>query len=212
MFDIILMVKDNITPEERLLKIIENPGPQRRRTIVRPGQVSAASFKSWLKYLRINKDILKQIDLKTVNKIVAAVCVVVTIFWIVDFFMVGASLKKRLEQIRTGTVSLAPEAPKIEDSQVNLGDVIVQSRRRNIFTLLPPQPPVSKGAEATLAAGTMKLVGIIWSDNPQAMIEDSREQKTFLVGAGENIGEFRIKTILRNKVILLKGDEELELR
>ncbi len=50
----------------------------------------------------------------------------------------------------------------------------------------------------------LKLVGIIWSSNPEAMIEDSVEKRTSLFKKGDKFSQdrFVIKNITRNSVIL----------
>ena len=85
---------------------------------------------------------------------------------------------------------------------------------RNVFTLTPSSSGTSGGATAKLGptSTNVKLVGIIWSDHPQAMLEDTQEQKTYLLGPGEQIGDVTIKKILQDKVILGNHEREWELR
>ena len=89
------------------------------------------------------------------------------------------------------------------------------TKKRNIFSFLPPKPPVdliNKNAEISQLVANLKLVGILWSATPQAMIEDNKEKKTYLLATGEKIGELVIKSILRDKVIIAKGDQQWDLR
>jgi len=57
----------------------------------------------------------------------------------------------------------------------------------------------------------MNLVGIITGDNPQAIIEDKKNQKTYYVNKGQYIGEFLIEDILEGKVIISRNNERFEL-
>ena len=69
--------------------------------------------------------------------------------------------------------------------------------------------PSSKVADATQ---DLKLVGISWSNDPIAMIEDSKALRTFFVTRGQMIGEVRVQAIFKDKVVLSYGGEEIELR
>jgi type II secretory pathway component PulC len=62
------------------------------------------------------------------------------------------------------------------------------------------------------AVKNLKLVGISWSENPDAMIEDSRAMRTFFVKRGQMLGEFKVKAIYKDKVILEYNNEEIELK
>jgi len=102
----------------------------------------------------------------------------------------------------------------LPDIETNINTLLAEAKKRNIFTLVPPKPqPVPGGQiQAVASVGNFKLVGIIWSDKPQAMIEDSKLDKTYLLSAGEDLGDYKIKQILPNKIIITKGDEQWELR
>jgi len=55
-------------------------------------------------------------------------------------------------------------------------------------------------------------VGVIWSANPQAMVEDTQNHKTSLVSTGDYLGQLKVNKITRNSVVLEKDREEWELR
>ncbi len=55
------------------------------------------------------------------------------------------------------------------------------------------------------------LAGIIGGDQPQAIIEDKRQGKTFTVSVGESLGELRIVSIEEGKVVVAIGEERAEL-
>ena len=209
------MAKDNITPEEKLLKIIENPDVEKRRVPHGAGKSAApalASMGSILKSLHIDKDVLKYIDLKMANKIVAVLCVFFTIFWIIDFINGDKEFKKRLDKVKKEASVAAAPIELIPIPDVKMAELLAQVKKRNIFTLLPPKAEVVKSQEMQQLAVDLKLVGIIWSDNPQAMVEDSKGAKTYLVSTGDTVAGMKIKTIFKDKVIVTNGDQEWQLR
>ena len=52
------------------------------------------------------------------------------------------------------------------------------------------------------ATESLKLVGISWSDNPDAIIEDTKDTKTFFVKIGQKIGDVKVQAIFKDKVVL----------
>ena len=207
--------KDNITPEEKLLKIIENP--QSPAGKINLGSAQKASVKESLisrfRELHIDRDaVMEYVNIWTANKALAVLCIVLTAFWIFDFISVGFNLNKRLNTlVKTGGVSRSVNAATVF-SGVEIREVLAQARKRNIFTLLPPKQEVIQTQALDQAVGNYKLVGIIWSDSPQAMIEDSKSGKTNLMSENEIMGDFKIKKIMRDKVIISKDKMEWELR
>ncbi|MBN2119712.1 MAG: hypothetical protein JW734_01475 [Candidatus Omnitrophica bacterium] len=71
------------------------------------------------------------------------------------------------------------------------------------------QDPVKEVAKMT---ANLKLVGISWSDDPDAMIEDTKAQKTFFLKRGDFIGEVEVAGIFKDKVILRYQGQEKELK
>ena len=58
----------------------------------------------------------------------------------------------------------------------------------------------------------LKLVGISWSNDPDAIIEDTKDTKTFFVKTGQKIGEVKVQAIFKDKVVLSYQGEETELK
>ena len=57
----------------------------------------------------------------------------------------------------------------------------------------------------------INLVGIISGDNPQAIIEDKKAQKTYYLSKGQAIGIFQIEDIQDSKIILSTDGKRYEL-
>lgn len=212
------MSADKITPEERLLKIIENPQAEKRRTPAEPKTKGGLSLKDLgllFENFQVDKNLSQYVTLLTTNKALAVISAIATIFCIFNYAISGTNLKKRLDNITTGATASVISAAKSSLPEGNISDMIALAQRRNIFTFLPVNAAGQQGAAAPDMAqiiSTLKLVGILWSDNPQAMIEDTKEQKTYLLNSGDEIGQFKVNKILREKVILGKDRQEWELR
>lgn len=214
------MPEDKITPEEKLLKIIEGSTPAGKSKLPQfggkdKGFKPADLVLSLKSLLRFDKEKLKNFRLESLNKFLIALCVLLTVYLVFDFVMTSLSFSKNMKNIGSGIVIKAAGQSKQLIIDADLKEVVAMTKKRNIFSFIPPKPDVDagkKGPDISKLMGSLKLVGILWSDNPQAMIEDTTERKTYLLGAGELIGEISVKKIFKDKVIMGKGDQEWELR
>jgi hypothetical protein len=101
---------------------------------------------------------------------------------------------------------------------LGLQDYLVEINKRNIFLSAELRVNAGKGLtpDFTQLVQDLKVVGIIWSSNPEAMIESTKENRTYILKKGDKISEFKIKDITRTSAILemeVEGQiKEYELR
>ncbi|MDP2043665.1 MAG: hypothetical protein Q8K15_00680, partial [Candidatus Omnitrophota bacterium] len=86
-------------------------------------------------------------------------------------------------------------------------NILGQDIKRNIFV-----PPGSKSSAYTQPEGVdlteqvkdLKLVGIVWSANPEIMIENAKDSRTYLLKKGDafNNETIKVKEISRNSATL----------
>jgi len=211
------MEENKITPEEQLLRIIEDPKTEKSK-IPPPMKTTYGSIKgltAFFKNLHIQKDFFKRINLQTVNKIILVICGVFTLFWLFDFIKIGHILNKKLEKVIAEAQAYEPQNVNIMPlPEINIIDAVAGAKKRNIytFTLLTSAAQSPIEADITAMISNLKLVGIIWGDNPQAMIENTKEQKTYLLNKNDTVDQLTIKKILKDKVIFSKDEQEWELR
>lgn len=86
-------------------------------------------------------------------------------------------------------------------------DIFNRQAKPNEFA----QEPVFSAKMADMTA-SLKLVGISMSDNPDAMIEDTKLQKTYFVKMGSTVGDLRVDLITKDKVVLKYNKELFELK
>jgi len=208
------MPGENITPEEKLLKLIENPSD--KQTISSLGKVYKSSFrvKNWMKAVKDFKTIkgaLSSLEFKIVIRLLLGVSFLLSAFLIFDFFQGQKNSKRNLERILS--TSSHSKVKKTLVSLLGRDKYIKEVQRRNIFSSME-KAPVGKSISIDIVSKVkdLKLVGILWSDNPQAMIEDTKEAKTYLLNIGDEINQMKIKKIFRDKVIIEAEDKEWELR
>lgn len=208
-------MKDNISPEEKLLRLIRGQKKQRTSpeinidTDKRPS-VSTLDVKT---PIRTSKSILikKYLPILNLQRTIAIAFVISCIYLIISFTYPLLGLRK---------INLPKVAPgKITPSDIELKQEIkpyefylAGIRDRQIFS--SPTAQETAGTVSGVNVDLMKdisLVGIISGENPQAVIEDKKTQKTYYVTKGQFIGEFAVEDIREGKIILNYKGQRYEL-
>ena len=71
----------------------------------------------------------------------------------------------------------------------------------------------AQAAEANEKLKNLSLVGISWSANPDAIIEDKTAQRTYFVNRGQSVGGgINVSAIFKDKVMLEIDGQEFELK
>ncbi|MFA5092335.1 MAG: hypothetical protein WC543_00060 [Candidatus Omnitrophota bacterium] len=214
---------DKQTSDERLLKIIEGSSEGRRvqGTLREPkksfGHPVAPKFNlETLKH--VFKDL--KLNLLKVNTALIGLGILLTLVFIFTLFSGPAISKSNAAYfVSADSASVAKFISTGEAQGLVRKSIDSESLRRNFFL-----PPSAKGADLSENRGVsleelkgFKLVGIIWSDNPEVMIENTGDGRTYIFKKGESFNDqFKVKTILRNAAILeinsSNGAREYELR
>ena len=217
------------TPEKQLLKLIEEPKAEviAKETIKRKS-FSLFSFGAFKGRIAFFKDSFKggfkfdgaalSLDLKFINRILGAGAVVLIGYFIMTLVKSELLLKKLPDltfeyQPSAGGSSL-PEASMSK----TLSYYLEKITSRNVFRVstdtVVKTTEEKKGPSSAIVEATkdFSLVGISWSDDPDAMIEDTKSQRTYFVKRGQLIGEIKVEAIYRDKVLLSYKGEELEIK
>ncbi|MDP3723225.1 MAG: hypothetical protein Q8R91_07005 [Candidatus Omnitrophota bacterium] len=210
------------TPEEKLLQIIDNPSLAKPRlsTLLRRKAATFAAVPPWVsQWTKAGAGGRPILTARAANALLAGLCVLLTMVWVVDFVSLRSQFRARLQMVERAQLAAPRQAEESSTPRPQLQELLEETKRRNLFTFLPPPAEAaspSVGEQLASRVQELKLVGIIWSDNPQAIIEDTKEGKTHLLSAGESLGPIgpTVKKILKEKVILGEADgpKEWELR
>jgi hypothetical protein len=182
------------------------------------GDVSFLSV--WLdgvkeKLEKFSKDGYRHIDICLINRILIVCIVLLSVFFVFNFYTSWMGLKRAEKADLTVPIENKQTGLIREISALKgLSYYIDGISKRNIFRMGGKLEEVqavetSKLVELTQA---LKLVGISWSDQPDAMIEDSKAAQTFFVKKGQMIGEVQVENILKDKVVLRYGKDLIELK
>lgn len=228
-----------ITSEKQLLSIIENPeGVNEFKMRARGGKrgpsplFSAAMWRERFFFLtdRIKKlfspaSIKSLVEKNLINRVLFFGALLAASYAIADFSYL-LNYGERMEDLETRRYEKSDSEFSLKFATEDKGEeyYLAKVGERNIFRMgyvVPePEPEVPVEREARYnpipaiveLTQDLKLVGISWSDKPDALIEDAKAFRTFFVREGQMIGEVRVEQILKDKVVLKHGEDTVELK
>ena len=201
-------MRDNISPEEKLLRLIR--GPKKKESLQPQNPVdSAVGPKTSL--AQQQQVLQKLTSFLNIRKIIAAAFILSSIYLILSFVYPFIAAKKEiLPKIVPGKEEEARVETKEEIKPV---DYYLEGAQRQIFS--SPTAAQEAGQPPTAATADLvkdiTLIGIISGETPQAIIEDKKTQKTLYVTKGQFIGELQVEDIQEGKVILNYKGQKFEL-
>ena len=120
--------------------------------------------------------------------------------------------------LRTGPATV-PEPPGsagglVEDRLKPLAAYQQAIVARNPFRFSTNEPPTSQSAQHRLEESTkvLTVVGINRGRVPEALIEDSAQQRTYVVKVGDEMNGLTVKAIDAQGVVVSDGREEIRLQ
>ncbi|RKY35945.1 MAG: hypothetical protein DRP78_04855 [Candidatus Omnitrophota bacterium] len=171
------------------------------------------------------KEVLKLLSLQNANNVAVVCCVLATLFFALDFYLLKVNNKNKLLRINAQAYNISPPAEKYNNIITSLDTLKKQVTKNNIFTFSRPAKKIvfakmqeDKSLEVIAqeksdAVKDLSVVGILWSGNVfQAIIEDNAQEKTYLVNKGDRVGNVEVKEIKDDRVVLKVGDDEWILR
>ena len=216
------MVYPKDTAEEQLLKLIEGTPPG---GIPRPSLKAAGDrWRAFLDRFRFPKKFRRA----SADPFLRNLQIGSRLVWVVLLLLIGYLLSdalspqglKRKPLVPTGTESApstpAQTSPKPEDSLTPLSVYISSAGARNPFTpptgsapVTPQVRPVSNRLQE-LSEGLV-VVRIDRSDNPRALIEDTKGNRTYFVRVGEQINGMTVSRVSDSWVTLSYEGKEIDL-
>ena len=215
---------DKQSSDERLLKIIEGTGDSRRGQANTPVAKKSLGHPTAIKFnLATAKNIFTHIkfNLAKINVALIGMGIFLTLIFLVTLVTGPVISKSNAAYFTSADSAAVLKFITAGETQgllrKNIGG---ENLRRNFFM---PAGFMSEGSSAE-GSGTvldelkdLKLVGIIWGANPEVMIENGKDARTYILKKGESFNDqFKVKDISRNSAILevnlSSGIKEYELR
>ncbi|MDD5645196.1 MAG: hypothetical protein PHO00_07120 [bacterium] len=220
------MAKRRPTPEEQLLDIIEKGdnfagGKIGKRRLTPFGFSGAKGFiyalriKSRTFFAAVSKTV-KEPNLKLINGLLLVLICIIFGFSLFDFLVRSPRIEDFLHDMQAGAFDKASGGGESAQGRPFL-HYLEMVRRRNIFNPLEikrfqkeEKQPVVNVREMV---SDLALVGISWDrDNPVAMIEDKKNQKTYFLKKGDTFADFRVEEIFPDRVIVKSGLTKIEMK
>lgn len=220
------------TPEKQLLNLIENQdgkGAKTKERVVRHKGLSFLSLGAWKGRIsffkagfgKFPKSGDREFDVKLINKILGVSILGLMIYLGTTVYQ-SLDNMKRLPRLQFD-VKDTIKAGKFSDvSPLKAASYYIERvLDRNIFKMgseyiveevkdVVVVDPTDNAIEATKH---LRLVGISWSNDPDAMVEDTRSARTFFVKRGQMIGgKIKVQAISKESIILMYEGQEVELR
>lgn len=224
--------KERATPEKQLLKLLENDGSKgasAKGQAVKKRGLSLFSPGAWKGRLFFFKDGFKkgargggatQINIKSVNRMIV-LSIIALIGYLGFTLYVSIDNLNKMPNLTPGAKDTLKTAGFPEISPLKAVSYYTEKViERNIFRMGLSHMQVEE-EEVSLepAAETimeliqnLRLVGISWSESPDAMIEDTEAVRTFFIKRGQMIGKLKVQAIFQDKVILSYEGAEVELK
>ncbi len=213
------------TSDERLLKLIEGTGAPKHSPGVAAGlrkptahplsvKLNFLELKSKFKALKVNLPIL--------NKGLIGLAILLTLMFL--YILISGSIISKSNSAVAFTSKDTSAIIKLISAGEAQGlmrkNISNQDIKRDFFLPFGEKRgvyPREEGPDITEEVKALKLVGIIWSRNPEVMIENSKDSRTYTLKKGESLGDkFKIKEISRGSATLVvitpAGSKEYELR
>ena len=198
-------MRDNISPEEKLLRLIR--GEKKNPAGGTPAPEAAKAAKRPVFEFKL-PDFMFHLDARRAILIILVLSCIYLVFAFIYPFVFLRTVKLP-EVAKNSLVSLEvipkTEQKPLEEYLQGLGDKQVFGSGGSIGVIGP-----ASGLSAELIKD-INLVGIIAGENPQAIIEDKKAQKTYYLNKGQFIGEFQLEDIQEGKIILNFNGQRFEL-
>ncbi|MDD2731341.1 MAG: hypothetical protein PHX21_13660 [bacterium] len=199
-------MKDSISPEEKLLRLIRGQKKQ--------GIKATPEIKSQFKNLSyaLPKKLFSILPFFNFHNIILVTFVLSGFYLIIAFVRPGATVPDvNLSTLSSAEVKEEKRNPKVE---VKPREYYLEGlKERQIFSSensTETRRIVASGVNAEIVKD-ITLLGIVLGESPQAVIEDKKTEKTYYVTKGQFINELQVEDIQEGKIILNYNGQKLEL-
>jgi type II secretory pathway component PulC len=209
------VIKDNLSPEEKLLRLIrgqKGPAANEAAAAGPAPEGRGSKRRSGLPIIKLRLPALLSVDYA--RRLLLAGLILSLLYLAAAWFYPLFALKK-IALPRLSREELTGRRHETLGRKEPLDYYLNGLGSRQIFSLpaggsLPDAgiPPAAVNADLTK---DLSVVGIISGSNPQAIIEDKKNQRTYYVSKGQFINELKVLDIQQGKVILDYRGQRFEL-
>ncbi len=212
-------MRKETTPEEKLLKLIKKkkePLAVPTTGEIKPEGQAPARLDGVLRSEIFKSRMFEPAVLKNINRYLIIALGIITSYFLADLIFVRPY--RNIEKIAEKSALASLGKPGALESK---GAVIVKEyesyssavSNKNVFG--PYSERALSGADNAAASGDISerlgLVGVVTGNNPQAIIEDKKNQKTYYLNKGQSFDGYIVEEISEGKVTLNNGGNRISL-
>lgn len=189
-------MQDNISPEERLLRLIRRkrskplPKEEKKNKNTQVDQTQKARP-------RIS---LPTFSFELLSRILLMVLLILGICLLLDFLLVKP---KKIDEIKSDGPQVLDKIPVAQAPLEPLSYYTESVKSINLFTASSQVTEQTQPSPTFMQmVSSLKLQGIVSGPSPQAIIEDIKAKQVYFLSPGDYIGEIKLKEIFPGRVKL----------
>jgi len=208
-------MKDNISPEEKLLRLIRGQKKSRIPVLAEgnPNAPVPVEIQGGVIYQKRIFKFKKYFPQLNTNILILIGFVTASLYLLSAFVYPLFVTKKTIFLQKKPFDKITESKEAVKQEEIKPYDFYIQGiKSKQIFGAASVQ--LTQESNVTVGANLIKdinLLGVISGDSPQAIIEDVKLQKTYYVTKGQMIGEFQVEDIGDGKIILNYSGKRFEL-
>jgi len=225
---------EDYSPEEKLLRLIRSKvkkkaEPEAKKENVNvAGELVEASSKKKAKPAK--KPLIRKgfpgsggaapgvkanvLTLENLNIVLVIILFGALLYFIPLFFRTPVNVLDELDQKVKRQTALSRREP-VKTKRPSFEEFSKEVGTRNVFQPviqeITDDAPVDQGPTLDDIKAQLNLLGIVWGEDPQAIIENKTTQKTYFLYKGEGFENIELQEILENKVKLQYKGKQFEL-
>lgn len=202
-------MKENSLPEEKLLRLIRG---KKNPEVAVTGVPGGTAIKNSLKISFFMPDAVRH--LITLRRVIFFLLVLACMYLAYTFVSPLLEAKNGNFPIVSESEAVVGLDKEVKNEAKPFESYLEGIQGKQIFSVGTMNTPDAGLQQAAVNAEKIKditLMGVISGDNPQAIIEDKKLQKTFYLAPGQLIGDFKVEEIQEGKVVLSFNGQKYEL-
>lgn len=206
-----MTMQEKLSAEERLFQMIQDGGelpiPTKRRWFGGFRQKLRSALQRGKSSPRSKRDMVSVPA--RLNGPLALICVLVIFLSVTNIFF----FKSDIGQLHGRVAETLPVQERPNLNPLPVEAFLTPITSRSLFQPTTGEPEPKKPSPAADLGGVenFKLVGIAWGTQPEAMIREVKEGRTFFLKEGEKIKGVVVKEILKDRVIVEQEGQTKEL-
>lgn len=202
----------NVSPEEKLLSIIKGNNKSQPAIPAEAPQAQASQARNKIddyisalsKNAILKKSVFDPAALRAYNRYMIIAGGLIALYLIMDILLVSPYRKAAhtISSLASSATSIRTAEKKVPIETKNYSYYSSKLSGRSLFTGGPYSSSAPEELSDDEASDNIGLVGIMPGNNPQAIIEDKKAQKTYYLIKGQSINGITVDDVKEGNVIL----------